>query len=194
MKKILMLATAAAMLVPAFAQAETYSDAISTFGVSADVKNFCRFGDTGNTASVKTGTSSGNLSTGDQNYVVDIQNVADNTVKPANGSFNYARFVCNTPYNVVATSDNAGLKTNYVGTAPSGFLATVPYNVSFARGGVSGLTTPVASTMALVTAAAPFAGTATFKFDIPANTGLLLQGAYTDRIVLTVSPVLGVSI
>lgn len=199
MKKTLMLATAIAMIAaPAFAQTSgpTYSDAISTFPITATVQNFCRFGDTDNAPVTGTNviSTSGNANTGDQSFVVDIQDVTNNTVKQADGGFNYARFVCNTPFNVVATSTNGGLKSSYP-TAISGFLTTVPYQIRVGSNGNLGqYFTVEAGPQTLVSNAAPEAGNGSFRFNIPANSGLLLQGTYSDSILLVMSPVTGSSI
>lgn len=200
MKKTLMLATAIAMIAaPAFAQTSgpTYSDAISTFPITATVQNFCRFGDTDN-APVRGNnviTTSGNANTGDQNFVVDIQDVNNNTVKQADGGFNYARFVCNTPFNVVATSTNGGLKSSYTGGASNNFLRTVPYEIAVGSGTAPTSFQSVAlGSNPLVTNAAPEAGQGFFRFNIPANSGLLLQGTYSDSILLVMSPATGSSI
>ena len=206
MKKMFLLATAiATMAAPAFAQTPgagtQYSDNTSTFQINAVVANFCRFGSAGNTAStganvVSTGADSfGNGAvTGDQAFVVDIQNDSDNTVQAASGGFNYAQAQCNTPYTVTSTSSNAGLLSSYTGTADAAFQKLVPYQISFnnttqraARNELQN----VASTNTLVASGAPFASSASFAFSIPASGSLLLAGTYRDEVRLTMSPLTG---
>ena len=201
MKKTLMMAAAAATMIaaPAFAQTAgtQYSDGISTFDLNASVQNFCRFGSQGNTADNGTGVNSnGNgAATGDQAFNVDIQNTSDNTVKAANGGFNYAEFQCNTLFKVEAVSSSGGLAASYTGPADSAFLRTVPYQVSVgSNGNDTPFQTDVQGLQTLIPSNQPVAGNGRFRFSVPANSGLLLQGTYTDTIVLTMSPVTGSSI
>lgn len=200
MKKTLMLATAVAMFAaPAFAQVgagTTYSDNQSTFQVNAPVSTFCKFGNVGNTATVSGGGTTGNDSfgngatTGDQAFVVNIQNPADNTVQAASGSFTYAQAQCNTLYTVTTTSANSGLKTDYNGPTASAFATIVPYQISFHAVNQKGAVVPqnVASTNTLVASGTPFADSAFFDFSIPASGLLLLAGTYRDEVRLTMSP------
>lgn len=202
MKKTMLLATAVAMFAaPAFAQAvpgpnTNYNDAISTFRVSATVANFCRFG-TGDNAAVNTlnSTSTGNAAGGDQDFVVAIQNTANNTVQNASGGFNYAQFQCNTPFNVTYNSTNGGLKASYNGSFDGPFLTTVPYEIQVGSNNNNTAFTPVAQgQQTLISNNIPVAGNGRFRFNIPANPGLLLQGTYSDAIELRMTPVTGVSI
>ena len=205
MKKTLMLATAVAMFAaPALAQVgagTTYSDHLSTFQINAPVSNFCKFGNVGNTASLGTNAvSSGNDSfgngaaSGDQAFVVDIQNDADNTVQNARGGYSYAQAQCNTPYAVTTTSQNAGLLSSYTGAADAAFQKTVPYQIAFSVGSSTSSRPTmqnVASTNTLVTSGTPFASSATFSFNVPASGSLLLAGTYRDEVRLTMSPLTG---
>jgi hypothetical protein len=205
MKKTLMLATAVAMFAaPALAQTPglgtQYSDHISTFQVNAPVANFCKFGSVGNEGRGGLNvTSNGNNSygngadMGDQAFVVDIQKDDDNTIQAANGSFSYAQAQCNTLYSVTTTSTNGGLAAEYQGPAAAAFAKTVNYEIAFETTISKAATAyqQVASTNTLISSGTPFAGAATFRFNIPASPKLLLAGTYRDELRLTMSPLTG---
>lgn len=193
MKKIFLLASAAALLAaPAFAQTQgaTYADGIATYNLTAQVKTFCKFGSAGNNADVRGGSlGTVDAANGDANYVLNIQNENDNTINNVGGAFNFARAQCNTPFTVAATSTNGGL-LNPASTSDTAFTSKVNYLYAMNFDGLaSGTKAPAAGVATtIIDSTEARAGTARFDFTVPDNDKLLLAGAYTDSILITLSP------
>lgn len=198
MKKILMAALAVSTIAaPAMAQTwqgKTYADGIATYDINAEVDTFCKFGSSGNYAAGLINTTDADraisLAEGDRTFNVALQDPNDNTVRSSAGSFVFPNAVCNTPYEVTARSTNGGLKHTEITSAESAFLTTVPYNFNFVFGGTNLGTKPaVAGTeQALVDGTAAHAGFAEFRFLIPAQDRLLLEGDYTDTVQVVLKP------
>ena len=109
MKNFLMMAVAAAAVsTPAMAdtyKGKTYGqDAVGWYDINARVQSFCKFG-TQNTAGTATnGTTTagapGTTAEADGTFTLNIQDPNDDTVRAANGRYDIAYAVCNSPFNM----------------------------------------------------------------------------------------------
>lgn len=193
MKKILLLASAIALVTsPALAQTAgtAYADGIATYNLSASVSTFCKFGATGNSANTPTGTvTSVDAANGDATYALNIQNANDNTVTAASAAFNFSAAQCNTPFQVLATSTNGGL-LNSASTSDAAFTSKVGYQYAVNFDGLtSGNVAPTAgASVTIIDSTEARAGSARFFVTVPQSSKLLLAGAYTDSILITLSP------
>jgi hypothetical protein len=176
-------------------QGQTYDDNLASYKLSATNATFCKFGNAGNSAA-SGGDSSTTFSEahnsgyagGDAAYVLDIQNDGDNTVRAASANFDFARFVCNTPFAVKASSSNGGLKSAN-STSDSDFVSLIAYNINVTMDGVEGSQKNIStSNQDVLTSTEARAGAAQVRIRVPAQDKLVLQGAYNDVVLLTMTP------
>lgn len=199
MKKFMLaLVAATTFATPAFAQVNygtaTYGqDAQGWYQMNANGQTFCRFGtlNHGNGASANstvTATGFGGAQEADGTFTLDIQNDNNDTVQSAFGQYAMDNVVCNTPFTVTAVSDNGGLKAANTTSDPA-FAQVVPYQVRFSFDGLTGTNVTVStSSQTTLTGNEARAGAAALNVFVPASNLLVLQGAYSDRLVLTMTP------
>lgn len=204
MKKFVMLAAAAAAFsaAPASAQTwqnQTYEDGFATYRLTASNASFCKFGSSGNaTVNGPNSSAGGTINNGvnpggDAAYVFDIQNDNDNTVQAADAAFDFARFVCNSPYTLSATSANGGLQSTQT-TSDDDFAQNIPVYLG-ARLDTAEYAavdfTPGNRSQRIGESTEARAGTARIFFGVRAMDKLVLQGTYQDTLTLTLAPNLG---
>lgn len=207
MKKFLMITAAALVASPAAAQTsstwqgQTYEDGFATYQITAPVNSFCKFGATGNQTvlgqnaqnggSINNGVNPG----GDAAFTFDIQNDNDNTVQRADARFDFARFVCNSPFTVTATTTNGGLLNSSQSTTDEDFLERVPYKVLYTNennpGSGNYTTISGPGTVLLQNSSQATAGAANFSIQVDPIDKLVLQGTYSETILLTMAPTVG---
>lgn len=209
MKKLLLAAAGVvAIASPAAAQqqgpwgAQSYGqDAIAVWDLNAPVNTFCRLNANGGTSSqtenatFTPGGSAGTSQEADGVWNLDIQNDANNTVQLSGGAVTYSNSQCNTPFNITATSENGGLYNGNAFTAGSAFVNHVNYqvDVKFGNGsnGVHVFNTNTGSTAPLVNNQLATSGDFRIGVVVPANpNAILLQGAYKDRLTVTMTPLI----
>jgi hypothetical protein len=174
---------------------QTYDDNLASYKLSATNATFCKFGNAGNSAENGGDSSTtfseghnGGYAGGDAAYVLDIQNDGDNTVRKASAKFKFARFVCNTPFAVNVSSSNGGLKSAN-STSDQDFVSLIAYKVDVTMDGVAGSEKSITtSNQALLTSTEARAGAAEVRIEVPAQDKLVLQGAYNDVVLLTMTP------
>ncbi|WP_292033169.1 MULTISPECIES: hypothetical protein [unclassified Brevundimonas] len=197
MKKILMaalaLSTLAAPVMAQTWQGKTYADGVATYDVNAKAASFCKFGTNNNDAGQVNAAGSNrsiSLAEGDRTFNMDVQNPSDNTVRAATISFVFNHAVCNAPFTVKATSTNGGMK--YSGSftgSTNDFLTVIPYaySLNFGGGG-DGHLLATTGQRTLLDSSTARAGSATLRFSVDPQDKLLLQGDYTDNVVVTMTP------
>ncbi len=204
MKKIIMAAVASTVMFSgsAFAQIggpispstpPTYGqDAEGWYAIQATGQRFCRFG-TNNSGqnganSVVTTDGFGGAAEADGTFTFDIQDDNNNTLQAASGSYRINNVVCNTPFTVTARSDNGGLQSTNT-TNDSAFVELVKYTVTFQFENLTGSQTSQTTAATLFSSPEARAGQATLTVATQANTTqLILQGAYSDKLTLTMTP------
>lgn len=201
MKKAILGAVFASTMLatPAFAadwQGRTYGqDAVGWYQLNANVDVFCRFGtenrgSEGQNATVTT-SAYGGQNEADGRFDLDIQNDSDNTVQEAEGRYFIDNAVCNTPFEVVAASDNGGLRSENTTSDPA-FIELVPYRVDFNFDGINGnAVTAGTAEQTILTSSEARAGSGALRVRVPARDKLVLEGGYSDKLVLTMRPTLG---
>lgn len=192
MKKILMLASAVAMIAaPAFAQ--SYADGLASYTINSNVPSFCKFGSTGNGFGEIRGGNPGavDAANGDATFVMNIQNPVDNTVLNVGGEFKFSNAQCNTAFTITATSTNGGLK-NTATTSDPLFTNNVHYIYAMKFDGINNHSdaypADAGKAIKLIDSDEARAGNAQFDFTVPGSQKLLLAGAYTDTVLITLSP------
>lgn len=201
MKKAILGAVLASTMfaTPTFAanwQGRTYGqDAQGWYQLNADVAVFCRFGtenrgSEGVNALVDT-NAYGGANEADGRFNLDIQNKSDNTVREAEGRYFIDNAVCNTPFQVVASSDRGGLDAENTTSDPA-FIELIPYRVDFNFDGINGNAINIStSEQTILTSGEARAGSGTLRVRVPARDKLVLEGGYSDKLVLTMRPTLG---
>jgi hypothetical protein len=196
-KLIIALAATAALATPAYAQVNyqtaTYGqDAQGWYSVNANGQTFCRFGTSNHGVNQTNGTVTtngyGGANEADGTFTLDIQDDAHDTVQYSSGAYALDNVVCNTPFTVTVQSDNGGLKSAAT-TSDTAFAQLVPYSVNFSFDGLGGGNYPATtSAQTVITSNEARAGSAVLDIYTQASNLLVLQGAYTDRLVLTMTP------
>lgn len=200
MKKFLMIAVAAAAVsTPAMAdtyKGKTYGqDAIGVYDIKASVQSFCKFG-TQNTAGtstngVTTAGAPGTTAEADGTFTLNIQDPNDDTVRAANGRYDIAYAVCNSPFNMTLSSQNGGLKNNAT-TSDAEFTSLVRYGVNFEFDAIATSVTQMPQgTHTVGTSTEARAGSAKITVNVLASDDLLIQGNYSDRLTASLVPNLG---
>lgn len=200
MKKIVLAALAASVLAtPAAAQSQwqgkTYGqDAVGWYDLSAQVNTFCKFGTSNRGASLSNSTvdtnAYGGANEADGRFVFDIQNDNDNTVQGAQGRYDIDYAVCNTPFTMTVQSTNGGLKSANE-TSDEEFIELVPYNVHFIFDGIGNEITVNNTAQTVGTSNEARAGNGQVWVRVDPRDDLLLQGSYTDKLIVSVLPNLG---
>lgn len=208
MKKYLIaLAATTVFAAPALAanapdyQHATYGDGTGWYALNATGQTFCRFGtlnhqNFGVGGGTVTTDGFGGAANADGTFTLDIQDPNNDTIKATGAQYGMDNVVCNTPFTVTAQSDNGGLKSAATTSDPD-FAQLIPYTVSFGFDGIEGAvaaghgssTTPTT----VMTSNEAHAGAAQLNVYVGARNQLVLQGAYSDRLVLTMTPNLGSS-
>ena len=197
MKKLLFAALAASTLsTPAFAanwQGLTYGqDAWGIYTVNANVASFCKFGATDNvgvSGSNSTVTVT-NESEADGNFALDIQDPSDDTVRAASGEYDIGYAVCNSPFDMQLSSQNAGLLSD-TSTSDPAFIEKVPYQVKFAFDGnhANANSSSLGTGFGTITSVNEArAGAAHVQILVNAHDKLLLEGTYSDVLQARLSP------
>lgn len=200
MKKFLMMAVAAAAVsTPAMAdtyKGKTYGqDAVGWYDINARVQSFCKFG-TQNTAGTATnGTTTagapGTTAEADGTFTLNIQDPNDDTVRAANGRYDIAYAVCNSPFNMTLSSQNGGLRNNAT-TSDAEFTSLVRYGVNFEFDAIATSVTQMPQgTHTVGTSTEARAGSAKITVNVLASDDLLIQGNYSDRLTAALVPNLG---
>ena len=206
MKKLL-IAAAGVALISSPAAAESWGnqsygqDAVAVWGLNAPVTNFCRLNANGGTQSDRVGATftagsfggGGSAAEADGQWNLDIQDAATNTVKLSGGAVTYSNSQCNTPFQITARSERGGLYNGKQFEAGSAFINNVDYrvDVKFGSGStaVQTITGGAPQTVNLISNQLATSGDFRIGIVVPANpNALLLQGSYTDRLTVTMTP------
>lgn len=172
-------------------------DAQGWYSLNADVETFCKFGTnntggTGQNSTVTAGPSAqgGSASEGDGHFEFDLQNLNDNTVNAASGTYNMGHAVCNTPFTIQGSSAQGGLRSSTT-TSDTDFVQLIPYNAAINFDGVAGNHTfqsGSAENSPQLPGTEARAGAVALTLSVQAMGQLMLQGSYTDQLTVTMSP------
>jgi hypothetical protein len=130
---------------------------------------------------------------------VDIENFQDpanDTVRATSASLPFS-VSCNTPISVAITSRHGGLRFDGAGTSDPAFTTLIPYSARVNMPGHANLVHCRSAVMAEGAgcvgqiADAITQGDGAIEVQVRASNALVLNGAYKDRVTISVTPVLG---